>query len=543
MKTTKLILIIALMAIVSLMIIPTSAAPSLIPIENYCSVMGGNINCYPGAISDGVLNVDALNGTGSDAGSIEIRFASGAWNITSIEAYSTTQVAYQGWSPAILYRWAYNQSDPSGYIGDAAWMSNRVGTAALVSSTGYASGDTLDTHFEYAPYNKVNNFSPTGIGTRAVYISFGGVRHMSEIKFYGYRTYADPLVADFNGTPTSGVAPLAVTFTDNSTNYPTAWTWNITPSTGWTFGYGALTSQNPTIYFNTNGNYTVALTASNPSSSDTETKTDYIQVHNSTATVNTCFRAKDANGGGTIQSASIHMQDIENASWTNGTTTLGIASINTLTGHHINAYANASGYGDQDYLNQLATDSCFDITMFPSGFANVSAGNVTAYITVLSEDTGQPMSSVSVASQYAKSGNTFGSVVLTNGAGIATFAPLPNNTDVHFAATKAGYGGNTIVVNTGTGNGGTSHVTGEIWLSTSKVTPTITGTITGTGTVTAVQTYLAHCDPSASDYDEAKCRSSQSNSGLDFLAANMGSLIEICVFVTILYLLGIRLGG
>ncbi len=34
-------------------------------------------------------------------------------------------------------------------------------------------------------------------------------------------------MANFSGTPTIGAAPLAVTFTDCSTNTPTAWSWTF----------------------------------------------------------------------------------------------------------------------------------------------------------------------------------------------------------------------------------------------------------------------------------------------------------------------------
>ncbi len=77
--------------------------------------------------------------------------------------------------------------------------------------------------------------------------------------------------AAFAGTPTSGTAPVAVTFTDQSTDGPTAWSW--------TFGDGGTsTAQNPSHTYTTAGTYTVSLTASNAFGSDVETKTNYITV-------------------------------------------------------------------------------------------------------------------------------------------------------------------------------------------------------------------------------------------------------------------------
>ena len=78
-------------------------------------------------------------------------------------------------------------------------------------------------------------------------------------------------VAAFSGTPTSGQLPLAVSFTDASTNVPTSW--------NWTFGDGGTsTAQNPSHTYTAAGSYTVTLTAANSYGSDPETKTGYITV-------------------------------------------------------------------------------------------------------------------------------------------------------------------------------------------------------------------------------------------------------------------------
>src|SRR5262249_14168021 len=70
---------------------------------------------------------------------------------------------------------------------------------------------------------------------------------------------------------TSGLAPLAVQFTDLSTLSPTSWSW--------TFGDGASsTSQNPGHVYAAPGRYTVALTVSGPGGSDTLTLANLIDV-------------------------------------------------------------------------------------------------------------------------------------------------------------------------------------------------------------------------------------------------------------------------
>jgi len=77
---------------------------------------------------------------------------------------------------------------------------------------------------------------------------------------------ANPPVADFDANPTSGDAPLAVAFTDRSTNAPTSWSW--------TFGDGATSAvQNPVHTYTTPGTYTASLMVANTAGSDSATKT------------------------------------------------------------------------------------------------------------------------------------------------------------------------------------------------------------------------------------------------------------------------------
>ena len=79
------------------------------------------------------------------------------------------------------------------------------------------------------------------------------------------------LQADFSGSPTSGPAPLTVSFTDLSTNSPTAWQWD--------FGDGGVsTEQNPSHTYLLAGIYTPTMTATNAEGWAREAKADYITV-------------------------------------------------------------------------------------------------------------------------------------------------------------------------------------------------------------------------------------------------------------------------
>ncbi|MDD2255152.1 DUF3344 domain-containing protein [Methanoculleus sp.] len=92
---------------------------------------------------------------------------------------------------------------------------------------------------------------------------------------YGGGSGGDTPVANFAANVTIGVAPLSVTFTDASTNTPTAWSWESRPSgTGdnWT---EFSTNRNATYDFAA-GAYDIRLTATNADGSDTVTETQYI---------------------------------------------------------------------------------------------------------------------------------------------------------------------------------------------------------------------------------------------------------------------------
>jgi len=88
-----------------------------------------------------------------------------------------------------------------------------------------------------------------------------------------YQDVAQAPVAEFSASETTVLYGNSVSFTDESTNNPTSWSWSFeggTPSTS--------NSQNPTVTYNTPGTYNVTLTATNAEGNDSETKTDYITV-------------------------------------------------------------------------------------------------------------------------------------------------------------------------------------------------------------------------------------------------------------------------
>jgi PGF-pre-PGF domain-containing protein len=114
-----------------------------------------------------------------------------------------------------------------------------------------------------------------GAGTYTVSLNATNEGGSNTQALAGYVTVnMPPPVAGFSGTPTSGTAPLTVTFTDTSTNTPASWNWS--------FGDGSLvnvTDQDPVHSFASAGTYTVSLNATNAAGSNTLMRVDYITVN------------------------------------------------------------------------------------------------------------------------------------------------------------------------------------------------------------------------------------------------------------------------
>lgn len=145
-------------------------------------------------------------------------------------------------------------TDSDGSIGEVRFTIDDV-SKATVNSSPYnydwnTDGESIGTHnIKATSYD--NNGASTSDGITINVIKGGG--------------------SDFTANPSKGIAPLTVTFADQSTNNPTSWDWD--------FGDGGTsTEQNPVYTYNIMGQYDVTLTTNNQDGSDTETKTNFILV-------------------------------------------------------------------------------------------------------------------------------------------------------------------------------------------------------------------------------------------------------------------------
>ena len=144
---------------------------------------------------------------------------------------------------------------------DAISFSPGLGTAVIRANGSPKMNDATST--------KQNVNDATGIVIEANDHGLGNYWHSQES--LGGGPPPPSLAAAFSGTPVTGTAPLAVQFTDTSTGGPTSWSW--------TFGDGGTsTLQSPTHTYAAAGTYTVGLTVSNGTTSNSTTKVGYVTV-------------------------------------------------------------------------------------------------------------------------------------------------------------------------------------------------------------------------------------------------------------------------
>jgi PKD repeat protein len=112
----------------------------------------------------------------------------------------------------------------------------------------------------------------TGSGGGGGYITSAAASGGSGVVIVRYLTVFAP-VANFTGTPLTGWAPKSVTFTDNSTNTPTSWAWDIDNN-----GSTDYTTRNATHSYTDGGVYSINFTASNAVGSNSSLRSNYVTL-------------------------------------------------------------------------------------------------------------------------------------------------------------------------------------------------------------------------------------------------------------------------
>jgi PKD repeat protein len=159
---------------------------------------------------------------------------------------------------------------------------NTIPSGAVIKSpspTGnWVIGDTLTI--------AMNDLSPSSY-VQVMYLGGSATSVLASNSTPGSSLGPSAPVASFISDVSSGTAPLAVQFTDTSTNSPASWSW--------AFGDGSVSLvQNPAHTYTVSGTYTVTLTVQNSLGNSTATKTITVSstpvpVTNFTANVSSGF--------------------------------------------------------------------------------------------------------------------------------------------------------------------------------------------------------------------------------------------------------------
>jgi len=209
--------------------------------------------------------------------------STGTWsNSSGQNSYGTTSVYAR---PAATYTWQ-PQSQPAG-VYEVFMYWTTVSSRGSNIAVNIISRDGLDTVYinqqqNGGQWNSIGNYpfdvpgSITVIASSDILPATGSIvstcadavlfRYVSKLP-----AITDPPTAKFSADKTIGVPPFTVQFTDLSSNNASSWQWN--------FGDGNTSiEQNPTHEFTAIDTYTVSLTASNSSGSNTIIKDNLIQI-------------------------------------------------------------------------------------------------------------------------------------------------------------------------------------------------------------------------------------------------------------------------
>ena len=221
----------------------------------------GQLNTGAGALAigrAGSSSADYFNG-----GIDEVAFYHGGLSATQVAAHYAAATTSQGSAPVA----AFSASPISGTAPLSVGFTDQSTGQPTSWSWTFGDGATATTQNPTHVYQSTGTYTVSLTATNAT-----GSDTITKTNLVTVGAQPPPApTAAFSASPISGTAPLSVGFTDQSTGQPTSWSW--------TFGDGATaTTQNPTHVYQSTGTYTVSLTATNATGSDTITKTNLVTV-------------------------------------------------------------------------------------------------------------------------------------------------------------------------------------------------------------------------------------------------------------------------
>ncbi|MCG3156248.1 MAG: hypothetical protein DKINENOH_02871 [bacterium] len=262
-----------------------------------------------------------------------------------------------------------------------------------VSFTDQSAGEPTAWSWRFGDGTTSTQQNPTHVfaaaGTYSVSLTATSACDSNTATKQNFITVADTVVAQFTAQTTSGCAPLAVQFTDQSTGPAASWLWDL--------GDGSTSAEpNPLHTYANAGTYHVKLTVSNGAGqSRTETKNNYITV--SAAPV-AAFTAAPVSGNVPLTVAFTDQSTGGPASWSwdfgdgnssnaqNPTHTYATAGDYTVQ----LTVANACGQTAATQTNLIQVKSCPPLTADFS--ASATSGNAPLLVNFTDRTTGNPTS-------------------------------------------------------------------------------------------------------------------------------------------------------
>ena len=267
-------------------------------------------------------------------------------------------------------------------------------------------------------------------------------------------------------TSTTKCVSNAISFTDQSTNTPTSWSWSFPGAT-----VTSSTLQNPTATYASAGTYTVTHTATNASGTSTVVSQSIVVSASPSVAVSNATVCAGA-------AANIIASGATTYNWNTGATTSSITVSPTSTSNYTVTGTNASGCTNTKTLsvtvNTAPVVAANNGTICSGGMINLMASGATSY----NWNTGATTNSITVTptstANYTVTGTTSG---CSNTKTISvTVNALPtivvNSTTIcaSSTATLSASGANTYAWNTGAT---TANLTAS---PTTNTTYTVTGT-------------------------------------------------------------------
>jgi PKD repeat protein len=286
---------------------------------------------------------------------------------SSFNTRTVSLASYAGRSILVRFRYAYTggtyypdtTTGVGWYIDDISFSGTEEQTSPVASTS--VAGNT----FNFSP-SQATNYA---LQVRAqvynnFYLEWGPVKSVTAIS-------VTPVVASFTASPTNGVAPLAVTFTDTSTGTITNRFWN--------FGDGGTTNTSLTSFqrtYNAAGTNTVVLIVSGAAGVSTNTRPNYIVVTNPPPTG---LLQVNISPAGAV-SAGAQWQ-VDSGAWQNSGATVSGLSVGSHT-VHFNTVTGWTSPADQSVtINNGSTTTATGTYVQQTGSLQVNispAGAVTA---------------------------------------------------------------------------------------------------------------------------------------------------------------------